>query len=392
MERERVKQLGIEIDGLKEEMRLLQAQPRAPTREGRNQQRAQLRAKQDAMSAKLEERRQIIQLIKAERQPSPAMMARYHLRQQALAILPIIKPVVKLRDPVTEIFSEGEGYYLAPTPEQISYFDTELRTMTRFAFFSRNNFFPKAMNPYWIPKYNRLLLHNIPLSVHIIYHQFFNYYAGSNIISVGSGFGHIERLFSPFWTQDRNVYLIDPAPAEFIPRSKAVVRWPPDYAKVADLIAAHPEVTDNNGLFIMWAYPSSIPLNTPPPPNTPGPYDVEAIYRLRPRTILVCYEESGRAGSEEFFIGEWRVNYTSIARYTSEDVVEFLGIGKGGWVPKNAPFSDRLELLVRNDVPLLPVNPESGTYYDHQDIIKLQQIDPLAYAGLLDLFAFRDIN
>jgi hypothetical protein len=317
----------------------------------------------------VEERNYVREVIKQKRREADNKFLQIREKQAEVArlrkinqtILPRTKPIVKLQDLVVEMYSDGVGNNLSPTPEQIHNFDAELRTLSGFRHFSRNNYFPKVLNPYWIPKYNRILLHNIPLSVHISYHQFFNYYAGNNIISVGSGFGHIERLFSPFWTLDKNVYLIDPSPDSFSPKLAEQVRWPPNYPYLNDLVTSHPEVIGNNGLFIMWANPGYS-------------YDVEAIQILQPRTILVCYEQSGVAGSEEFFEGLWRNNYTTIGLYTSDDIIDYLKAHETGYTADQAQFKDALELLVRNDIQLLPFHPESGHYYDYDDIAKINQL------------------
>lgn len=105
------------------------------------------------------------------------------------------------------------------------------------------------------------------------------------IISVGSGDGEFERLVENEYKV--NIICVDPKKFSKVDADNKYLHLP-DYAYIDDLIKSVPDVVSNCTLFLLW-----------PEPNT-STYDIEAVSKLLPTSILVAYEYYGGAGGEYF--------------------------------------------------------------------------------------------
>lgn len=121
---------------------------------------------------------------------------------------------------------------------------------------------------------------------------------GEYIVSVGSGDGTYENWL----TQDseklrKKLILVDPNPGHFRGLGGGFLGLHPNYARVADLVQDNEAVVDNCTLLLIWPVPNLY--------DGYG-YDIEAIYQLRPRSVICMYEkpenmDSGASGSDALF-------------------------------------------------------------------------------------------
>ena len=107
------------------------------------------------------------------------------------------------------------------------------------------------------------------------------------IISVGSGNAYFEYLFKEIFNIPE-IICIDPEPYGFLPINKNIF-IEPRFQLVDNLMLSNNRNNYKDSLLILnWVYPDI------------GPYDVEAIQKLKPIWIFIIYEETGIAGSEIF--------------------------------------------------------------------------------------------
>lgn len=107
------------------------------------------------------------------------------------------------------------------------------------------------------------------------------------IISVGSGNAYFEHLLKESYNIPE-IICIDPNPNSFL-RANTGPFIQPTFSTVDDLMLSNNRNTYKDSLLILnWVYPNI------------GPYDVEAIQKLKPIRIFTIYENSGTAGSRNF--------------------------------------------------------------------------------------------
>lgn len=121
----------------------------------------------------------------------------------------------------------------------------------------------------------------------------------NNIISVGSGSGEIEN----FIEKDLGIKIIcvDPLYSKNIGsiyhRNKVThIVKEPDYDYVETLMLKKPNVISDNILMLMWPLPNE------------SKYDIEAIYKLKPKAVILYYDISGGAGGNQ--LQKWLVDIT----------------------------------------------------------------------------------
>jgi hypothetical protein len=103
------------------------------------------------------------------------------------------------------------------------------------------------------------------------------------IISLGSGNGKVENYL--FNNGYENIICVEPE--IFSHNKEQIIYKKPDYNYVDEIICEKPEIISNCYLMIIW------PFNN-------NSYDIESIYKLKPKKILVLYESKGYSGSKDF--------------------------------------------------------------------------------------------
>ena len=104
------------------------------------------------------------------------------------------------------------------------------------------------------------------------------------LVSVGSGLGLNEKKIE--LDLNVNIICIDPDPYSFNNRGECDEKkcHLPEYPLVDDLIKEQPNIIGNCNLMLCWPYPND------------STYDIEAIIKLKPSSVLVIYESLGGAG------------------------------------------------------------------------------------------------
>ena len=103
------------------------------------------------------------------------------------------------------------------------------------------------------------------------------------IYSFGSGDGRLEKYYNDKFLKNK-IICIEPRPGIF---NKSPVVLQPKYSDIDQLINSEPSVVENSQAIIIWADISS-------------KYDIDVIKKLKPKKLLVLWESTGCAGSEEF--------------------------------------------------------------------------------------------
>jgi hypothetical protein len=117
----------------------------------------------------------------------------------------------------------------------------------------------------------------------------------SEVVSVGSGNGKLElEMF--FDVEDRETadYILVPKmtcvdPEPFSHNRDNKLYFEPKYPYVSELIKSEPEMVDNCNLMLIW----------PSCNEEEGKYALEAIELLNPKMVVILYEVSGCAGTED---------------------------------------------------------------------------------------------
>ncbi len=111
------------------------------------------------------------------------------------------------------------------------------------------------------------------------------------VISVGSGNGKLElEMF--YDVEDRHlavendeIICVDPNPFS---HNDDNLYFKPKYSYVSELIISESDMVNDCGLMLIWPYPSE-----------EGKYAMKAIEMLNPKKVVILYEDSGCAGTEE---------------------------------------------------------------------------------------------
>lgn len=127
------------------------------------------------------------------------------------------------------------------------------------------------------------------------------------IISVGSGTGKYEKIIMekcfPSHVGNPELICVDKMTESYSDEEMVIN---PHFSDVDSLLEAKPELVQNCILMLFWPYDQmhmdefSFPTQTP--------YDIDAIVKLKPRSIVIMYEEFGGAGSHQ--LHAWLSNYT----------------------------------------------------------------------------------
>lgn len=106
------------------------------------------------------------------------------------------------------------------------------------------------------------------------------------VVSVGSGSGKLEKRLCEIGVQ--NLIAVDPSPeAPEGMVGDGVVHMKPQFATVDALLEARPDLKGQCVLFIGWALPDCV-------------YDIEAIQKLEPTSVISVYGRAGAAGGHAF--------------------------------------------------------------------------------------------
>ena len=103
------------------------------------------------------------------------------------------------------------------------------------------------------------------------------------IYSFGSGDGRVEKYYNDQFDRQQ-IVCVEPEPGEF---NRSTVVLEPKYSTVEELIEAKPELVGEAQALLIWVTPS---LN----------YDMDVIKKLKPKKLLILYDGSGSAGSNDF--------------------------------------------------------------------------------------------
>lgn len=122
---------------------------------------------------------------------------------------------------------------------------------------------------------------------------FIKYGEDKKIISVGSGYADTEFAFME--RNKKEIICVDPYPLSHGSFGDVLVT--PKYSYVDELIKNEPDVIGNCHLLLIWPCPND------------STYDVEAIEKLKPLSIIIIYDPSGSGGGSEFLKYEWRGNW-----------------------------------------------------------------------------------
>lgn len=125
---------------------------------------------------------------------------------------------------------------------------------------------------------------NVCQLINIIYESYGSKFP---IVSVGSGAGRLEKLFST-QTEHAEIICIDPDPTSFMGDK---VYFEPKYSYVDELIQNEPYIIGNCILLLNWCEPKLT-------------YDYEAVLKCKPVAIFTIIErykfEAGAAGGKQF--------------------------------------------------------------------------------------------
>ena len=120
---------------------------------------------------------------------------------------------------------------------------------------------------------------------------FVNFFDNKEIFSIGSGSGHFEYYFNEYIskiTDDKfckmSMTCVDPDPESY---SKGEIKLYPLYKNIQELLKSRSEIVENCQIVIIWPSP------------TDTTYDIEAILYLKPKKIMILYEENGSSGGED---------------------------------------------------------------------------------------------
>lgn len=177
---------------------------------------------------------------------------------------------------------------------------------------------------------------------------------GKPVVSVGSGTGLTEALAKTI-CPEMELICVDPNAREFMPGSimkDAVVFQAPDYPLVTKLLAARPELKDNCNVVLIWALPND------------AHYDMDAIKKLKPLSVLAVMEPAGGAGSSRFHQWNaqndgytWTRSVRTIAPGPIDDFhLECLFLAKEQ--PSTEALANFDTLAPQKTVPCVYVNPE----------------------------------
>jgi hypothetical protein len=121
---------------------------------------------------------------------------------------------------------------------------------------------------------------------------FIKYGEDKKIISVGSG--HADTEFSFMERNKKEIICIDPSPFSHGRFGSVLVN--PKYDYVDELIKNEPDVVGNCHLLLIWPLPNE------------STYDIEAVEKLKPLSLVIIYEPTGSSGGSEFLKYKWRCN------------------------------------------------------------------------------------
>jgi len=107
-------------------------------------------------------------------------------------------------------------------------------------------------------------------------------------ISVGSGTGFYEKLIMDR-VPETKIICIDNFHDTY-EKEKMVIK--PEFSTVDDMIHVNPDISANCNLLLFWPYSEGLM------PKNGTPYDVGAINQLKPKKIIILYEEFGASGSD----------------------------------------------------------------------------------------------
>ncbi len=116
----------------------------------------------------------------------------------------------------------------------------------------------------------------------------------SNIVSLGSGNGVVERILCK--RLDRNIVCIDSEFNKFIFAPEKFTKLP-NFNTVDDYLQSDEKSNENMVLFINWPEPS---MGFDVTKGDTLPYDYEAVMKLKPEHIIIVYDPSGASGSTLF--------------------------------------------------------------------------------------------
>lgn len=133
------------------------------------------------------------------------------------------------------------------------------------------------------------LIHQIPFEEIISYFRCILSQHDLPIISVGSGDGSVEYKLDQELKTD--IICVDNSSGMFEDPIKYEFIKTPKYKTVEDLIDKESELVEKNILFINWPYPN---IST---------YDLDSIYLLKPKFIIIVYDCTGGAGS--LYLHKW---------------------------------------------------------------------------------------
>ncbi len=122
---------------------------------------------------------------------------------------------------------------------------------------------------------------------------FMKYGEDKKIISVGSG--HADTEFSFMERNKKEIICVDPFPYSHGSFGSVLVK--PKYDYVDDLIKNEPDVVGNCHLLLIWPLPCD------------STYDIDAIEKLKPLSIVVIYDPTGSSGGTEFLYYKWLFNW-----------------------------------------------------------------------------------
>ena len=138
---------------------------------------------------------------------------------------------------------------------------------------------------------------NRSISFKELTYVFTNFFDNKEIISIGSGGGHFEYYFNENIRKMNNKYCnmfmtcVDPDPKSYCKEIKLF----PLYENIQELIKLRSDkIIENCQIVIIW------------PSSKYTTYDIEAILTLKPKKIMILYEENGISGGEKLhkFINE----------------------------------------------------------------------------------------
>ena len=104
------------------------------------------------------------------------------------------------------------------------------------------------------------------------------------LYSFGSADGKFEKYYNDNFLTPK-IICVDPDPTKFHRHYPVVLE--PEYSTVEELINSNPKIVENSQALLIWVSPN---LN----------YDIDVIKKLKPKKLLVLWDSTGSAGSQEF--------------------------------------------------------------------------------------------